>query len=1152
MLETHSLTQNVQIKVYESAADLPGWWETFFTGLVKALPWIGLIIGLVILGVLAYFAYRRLMAAYRHTEKFWEKFAAIHGVLFLAVAGVIYVNFNAAKVYFEQKNLEIVVIKDQNLTVSVDDRLYVKTGWQNGHDVSLAMPQQVARVVEPNTAYAAPAEQGGGIKLSLRLPDGSLIDKIPSQLAFINANPSKQTKPDNYQLVAMVPADTIPGTYTVDIDWETSQRDSLMSVATAQKRLDTSKDNKMITERLWEQGNEDPEAYSDMSYYNAIGSYLEPDDIPTEQMYKLDCNDDATLESYGLNTTSDATKNNTRTAARNKCTSEKYPKFHHWLNAPHPVYRENIKSIKFLDSRPATSASSDTKAGKFCWDVSERQTGQVMACATRRDNVKVKISDIDGLLAVDVAADVVQEISNTIAEGVNTLKCTAQWIASIFAGDEEACSDEDWTPDEVIMMSLPQPLYDIEIGQDGGVNAPINSSNLFYYVGQNTDYILDGRFMVPRENAKAWYKVYTSDFMEGDDVNAVIAMGGPIIGTSAYTAGRFVTLLGETFDNVAIQTKICAQSRYYAYGPRLELKDYGIKPSCDSNVDSPTTINTKNFIVKNVVNMQSMFEGAKFNHLQWTDSDDEDDRYTYGLDETFLSDTGKVTNMSRMFANTTDMSSWGVGSSDHTLNTSSVKDFSGMFAGSRFGMCDYDYDSAQQDKDKCKYDKEKAYDGGKCTSSKRDKCGINISKFDTSKATNMSNMFANAHAAHNIVVDDIDTQHVTDMSWMFASTTNNTELDLSGFDTANVTNMAGMFSGTGLKSLDVSNFNTANVTDMSRMFENLYIKKGAELDLKNFDTSKVVTMEGMFSGSNVLALNLGNFDTSRVRIMKDMFFSLGEDTEVVDVSSFNTENVTDMSWMFANVTPVPADDTSDGTCDLGTDLSASAAIKKTSLILVPVSNARLEEQTPKLELALGALVGSIFGLELDVECRVNDINETDIKNIKISDYAKLPEAKYSRASLDLRSFNTSKVTTMEGMFAGSKANVVNFTPSTEPGVDFDTSKVTDMSWMFAGIGYSAITYMPLDTSGAQKLVGMFAGLSIDSTGDGLDISTMVVPENNSPDVSWMFTSSCIAKGKDGITFSDSMKKYIDSLPKDDSDQKNKKKFIFDDMATCGS
>lgn len=67
--------------------------------------------------------------------------------------------------------------------------------------------------------------------------------------------------------------------------------------------------------------------------------------------------------------------------------------------------------------------------------------------------------------------------------------------------------------------------------------------------------------------------------------------------------------------------------------------------------------------------------------------------------------------------------------------------------------------------------------------------------------------------------------------------------------------------------------------------------------LENIDTSYVTNMCEMFSATNITSLDLTSFNTSNVTNMERMFFCCGE-LKNVNLSSFNTHNVTNMSWMF--------------------------------------------------------------------------------------------------------------------------------------------------------------------------------------------------------------------------------------------------------------
>ena len=83
---------------------------------------------------------------------------------------------------------------------------------------------------------------------------------------------------------------------------------------------------------------------------------------------------------------------------------------------------------------------------------------------------------------------------------------------------------------------------------------------------------------------------------------------------------------------------------------------------------------------------------------------------------------------------------------------------------------------------------------------------------------------------------------------------------------------------------------------MSYMF--CYMNSLVNLNLSNFDTSQVTDMAYMFSGvSNLTSLDLSNFDTSQVTDMGAMFSGMYNLT-TLDLSNFDTSKVTNMSQMF--------------------------------------------------------------------------------------------------------------------------------------------------------------------------------------------------------------------------------------------------------------
>ncbi|MCH5256354.1 MAG: BspA family leucine-rich repeat surface protein, partial [Lachnospiraceae bacterium] len=89
--------------------------------------------------------------------------------------------------------------------------------------------------------------------------------------------------------------------------------------------------------------------------------------------------------------------------------------------------------------------------------------------------------------------------------------------------------------------------------------------------------------------------------------------------------------------------------------------------------------------------------------------------------------------------------------------------------------------------------------------------------------------------------------------------------------------------------------NVKGMTDASYMFYGC--KKLTSIDLSNFDTSNVTTMKEMFCNCILLnALNLRGFETGNVTDMKGMFHHLK--VARLDLSNFNTGKVTDFSYMF--------------------------------------------------------------------------------------------------------------------------------------------------------------------------------------------------------------------------------------------------------------
>ena len=118
-------------------------------------------------------------------------------------------------------------------------------------------------------------------------------------------------------------------------------------------------------------------------------------------------------------------------------------------------------------------------------------------------------------------------------------------------------------------------------------------------------------------------------------------------------------------------------------------------------------------------------------------------------------------------------------------------------------------------------------------------------------------------------------------------------------------------------------------TDSSMMFyrdrDDNRLGNILDIDLSNFDTSNVTNMAGMFADmSNLTALNLSNFDTSKVMEMGYMFLDMPNLT-TLDLSNFNTSKVTSMYGMFLGMSNLTTLDLSNFNTSRVTDMSSMFA-----------------------------------------------------------------------------------------------------------------------------------------------------------------------------------------------------------------------------------
>ena len=223
-------------------------------------------------------------------------------------------------------------------------------------------------------------------------------------------------------------------------------------------------------------------------------------------------------------------------------------------------------------------------------------------------------------------------------------------------------------------------------------------------------------------------------------------------------------------------------------------------------------------------------------------------------------------------------------------------------------------------------------------------------------------------------------------------------------------------------------FRTLTPTSLNRFFYNL-TKLKTITGLEYLNTENVTDMGYMFYGCSALtSLDVTHFNTAKVTNMSYMFSSCVALTSL-DVTKFNTANVTDMSGMFSG-------------CKTLTSLDVS------KFNTVNVTNMSYMFSMCKLT-------------SLDVS-KFNTVNVTNMNYMFV---------RCSRlTSLDVTNFNTEKVTNMRGMFFGCVAlTSLDVTK-------FNTEKVTIMGDMFSGC--KALTSLDVTKFNTEKVTimgGMFSG-----------------------------------------------------------------------------
>lgn len=231
--------------------------------------------------------------------------------------------------------------------------------------------------------------------------------------------------------------------------------------------------------------------------------------------------------------------------------------------------------------------------------------------------------------------------------------------------------------------------------------------------------------------------------------------------------------------------------------------------------------------------------------------------------------------------------------------------------------------------------------------------------------------------------------------------------------------------GTATQAVIDKSFADYRPTSTAYWFE--YCTKMSSISgMENLNTENVTDMRYMFSMCTVECLDLSHFNTANVTNMRQMFDGASHLTSL-DISHFNTENVENMGAMFRYVKLTSL------------DLSHFNTIKVTSM-----ANMFKNSSITKLNL-------SSFDTS-NVTTMEGMFRETSFSNLDLSNFntekVKIMADMFYRCrelvSLDLSSFNTKSVTSMYEMFGGCSALTTIYADESK----WDTSKVNSSQGIF--------------------------------------------------------------------------------------------------------
>ena len=485
------------------------------------------------------------------------------------------------------------------------------------------------------------------------------------------------------------------------------------------------------------------------------------------------------------------------------------------------------------------------------------------------------------------------------------------------------------------------------------------------------------------------------------------------------------------------------------------------------------------------------------------------------------------------------------------LNTEEVTDMSWMFMDCR-GLTSLDVSH---------FNTAKVTDMGVMFNSCSSLTSLDVSNFNTAKVTDMYTMFHCCSSLKTLDLTNFNTANVTDLGYMFEGCSSLKTLDLTNFNTEKVTSIIGMFHDcSSLTTIYVSDkFITTNVTRGNIVFDGCTALKGAiDYDANKTDctyanyTNGYFTPEGGFQAyavfdadNSTLTFGYGAkpagaydlnekpsypgwvairnnikkvvFDASfaKARPTSCYYWFSGCDmlTQIEGIEHLNTEEVTDMSWMFMDCRGLTSLDVSHFNTQKVTNMEHMFN-RCSGLTSLDVSSFNTENVTNMTCIFLGcsgltSLDVSHFNTKkvTDMSCMFYEcgkLTSLDVSHFNTGNVTDMSFMFFNCSALtllDLTNFNTAKVVDMGGMLIHCSALTTIYASD-----KFVTTNVTERRSMFYGctslkgaIAYDENkfddTYANYKTGYFSKLVGKNGDEKIGASGETLTAASLALDDD---------------------------------------------------------